>query len=169
MIRLVLKTMALTEVRLRMRRMSTIVALLAVAAITWAMIDDPAAGGALLVVDNTRVLYTSSALALGSASLASLLFEVGGFFLARGRVPEDIRSGAGGVIGATPVGSLLFRPLAWRRGLPRPADARFHGHGAGLPRLARRRPDPAAGLSFQLLHHALALRVLRRQLRRAFR
>ena len=113
MIRLVLKTMVLTEVRLRLRRLSTIVALLAVAAITWAMIDDPASGGALIVVDNTRVLYTSSALALGSASLASLLFALGGFFLARGRVAEDIRSGAGGVIGATPVGSLLFLAGRW--------------------------------------------------------
>jgi hypothetical protein len=113
MIGLVLKALVVNEVRLRMRRLSTLVALLAVAAITWAMIDDPAGGSALLVVDNARVLFTSSALALGSATLASLLFGLGGFYLARGRAAEDIRSGAGGVVGATPVGGALFLAGRW--------------------------------------------------------
>jgi hypothetical protein len=39
------------------------------------------------------VLYTSSALALGSASMASLLFGLAGFYLLRGRMAEDLRSG----------------------------------------------------------------------------
>lgn len=109
----ILITLALTEVRLRMRRASTLVALLAVMAISWAMIDDPASGRALIVVKGARVLYTSSALALGSAALASMLFALGGFYLVRGRVVEDIRSGAGGVIGATPVGNTLFLAGRW--------------------------------------------------------
>jgi hypothetical protein len=109
----ILKALALNEVRLRMRRVSTIVAVLAVVAISWAMIDDPASGNALLVVGKARVLYTSSALALGSAALASLLFGLGGFYLVRGRIAEDIRSGAGSVIGATPVGNALFLAGRW--------------------------------------------------------
>jgi hypothetical protein len=113
----VLKTLALNEVRLRMRRMSTIVALLAVVAISWAMIEDPAGGHALIVIGKARVLYTSSALALGSATLASILFGLGGFYLVRGRTAEDIRTGAGSVIGATPVGSLLFLAGRWLGGL----------------------------------------------------
>lgn len=104
----VIKALALNEVRLRMRRTSTLVALLAVMAISWAMIADPAGGSALLVVGDTRVLYTSSTLAVGSASLGSILFGLGGFYLVRGRVGEDIRSGTGSVIGATPVGNVTF-------------------------------------------------------------
>jgi hypothetical protein len=109
----ILRTLALNEVRLRMRRLSTVVALLAVVAISWAMIDDPASGSALIVVGSARVLYTSSALALGSAALASMLFALGGFYLVRGRIAEDIRSGAGSVIGATPVGNALFLAGRW--------------------------------------------------------
>lgn len=109
----ILKALALTEVRLRMRRTSTIVALLAVVALSWVMIADPAGGSALIVVKNARVLYTSSALAIGSASLGCLLFGLGGFYLVRGRMAEDIRSGAGGVIGATPVGNAVFLLGRW--------------------------------------------------------
>ena len=92
-----LKTLALTEVRLRMRRMSTIVALLAVIVMSWAGLEDPAGGHALIVVADARVLYTSSALALGSAAMASMLFSLVGFYLVRGRMVDDIRTGAGSV------------------------------------------------------------------------
>ncbi|HEX8612428.1 MAG TPA: hypothetical protein VF800_14170 [Telluria sp.] len=109
----ILRALALNEVRLRMRRTSTMVALLAVVALSWAMIADPAGGEALLVFNKARVLYTSSALALGSAALGALLFGLGGFYLVRGRMSEDLRSGIGGVIGATPVGSALFLAGRW--------------------------------------------------------
>jgi hypothetical protein len=108
-----LKTLALNEMRLRMRRLSTVVALLAVIVISWALLEDPAGGHALIVIDRARVLYTSSALALGSAAMASMLFSLGGFFLVRGRIAEDIRTGAGGVIGATPVRNALFLAGRW--------------------------------------------------------
>ncbi|ATQ75451.1 hypothetical protein CR152_13665 [Massilia violaceinigra] len=109
----VLATLALAEVRLRMRRASTMVALLAVVALSWAMIADPAGGEALLVFNKARVLYTSSALALGSATLGAVLFGLGGFYLVRGRMSEDVRSGIGGVIGTTPVGSGVFLTGRW--------------------------------------------------------
>jgi len=117
MIGLVLKTLAKNEMRLRMRRSSTIVALLAVAALAWAMIPDPASGNALIVIREARVLYTSSALALGSAGLSAILFGLGGFYLVRGRMSEDMRSGAGGVIGATPVSNSVFIAGRWLGGV----------------------------------------------------
>lgn len=100
--------LVLTEIRLRLRRLGTLVALMAVIAISWAMIPDPHSGLTLMAVENARVLYTSSTLAFGSASLASILFGLGGFYLVRGRIAEDLRSGSGAVIGATPVGNGLF-------------------------------------------------------------
>ncbi len=104
----VIKALVANEVRLRMRRTATLVTLLAVIAISWMMIVDPAGGSALIVVGDARVLYTSATLAVGSASLGCILFGLGGFYLLRGRVAEDIRSGIGSVIGATPVGDALF-------------------------------------------------------------
>jgi len=109
----IVKALALNEARLRMRRTSTLVVLLAVVAISWAMIADPATGSALIVVKDARVLYSSSALSIGSASLACILFGLGGFYLVRGRISEDIRSGTGSVIGATPVGNALFVFSRW--------------------------------------------------------
>ncbi|KFI08949.1 hypothetical protein [Massilia sp. BSC265] len=105
--------LAANEIRLRLRRLSTLVAVLAVVAVTWAMISDIRTGRTLLVVNDARVLYTSSALALGSAAMGSLLFSLAGFYLARGRTGEDLRSGIGGVIGATQASDALLVASRW--------------------------------------------------------
>lgn len=113
----VLRVMVLTEVRLRMRRLSTLVVMLALMAVTWLMIADPASGNALIVVGDARVIYDSACLALGSSLLASMLFGVGGFYLVRGRMEQDLRSGAGGVLGVTPVSSAVFLLGRWLGGV----------------------------------------------------
>ncbi|MFN3792945.1 hypothetical protein [Massilia sp.] len=105
--------LAANEVRLRLRRLSSLAAVLAVVAVTWAMISDVRTGSSLLVLDGARVSYTSSALALGSAVMGGLLFSLAGFYLARGRTGEDLRSGIGGVIGATPAGDALLVASRW--------------------------------------------------------
>jgi hypothetical protein len=108
-----MKILAGIEVRLRMRRLGTLVALMAVIAISWALIPDPAGGTTLMAVKGARVIYTSSALAFGSATLTALLFGVIGFYLVRGRMAEDIRSGTGSVIAATLVSNTLFLLSRW--------------------------------------------------------
>ena len=110
---LALKLLLLTEVRLRMRRTGTLVAVLALIVLTWLMVGDPAGSQVMVVVDNTRVAYTSSCLALGSAGLGGLFFGLAGFYLARGRMSEDVRSGAGSVLAATPVSSTVFLFGRW--------------------------------------------------------
>jgi hypothetical protein len=110
---LALKLLLLTEVRLRMRRTGTLVAVLALIAVTWLMVGDPAKGQALLVVGNLRVAYTSSCLAVGSAGLGGLFMGLAGFYLARGRMSEDVRSGAGSVLGVTPVSNAVFLFGRW--------------------------------------------------------
>lgn len=109
----VVKALALNEMRLRLRRTSTMVTLLVVVAISWMMIVDPAGGSALITVNSARVLYTSAALSVGSAALGCILFGLGGFYLVRGRVAEDVRSGTGSVIAASPVGNALFVFSRW--------------------------------------------------------
>nr|WP_315468477.1 hypothetical protein [uncultured Undibacterium sp.] len=112
-----LQVLAMNEVRLRMRRLSTLVAVMAMIAISWAMIVDPKTGSSLMVIQQARVLYTSSALAMGSASMLSFLLALIGFFLVRGRIVEDIRSGIGCVIAATPVSNSLFLFSRWLGGV----------------------------------------------------
>lgn len=102
-----------TEARLRLRRPGSLVAVLAVIVISWLMISDPQTGTTLIAINNARVLYTSSTLALGSASLASLLFGLAGFYLVRGRFAEDLRSGTGAVIAATSVTDSQFLLGRW--------------------------------------------------------
>ena len=96
-----IRTLALLEARVRLRRLSTLATLLAVVALSWLVISDPAGGQTLIAAGGARVRYTSAALALGSASQATLLFALAGFYLLRGRAGEDLRSGLGGVIGAS--------------------------------------------------------------------
>ena len=93
------------ELQLRSRRPATLVVVLAVLAVTWLMLADPAGGHALMVVDDTRLRYSSATLAYGSAAMGAMLLSLAGFYLARGRVQEDLRCGVGGLLAATPVGS----------------------------------------------------------------
>lgn len=103
-----IRTLAVIETRTRLRRPATLVTLLAVIALTWLMVVDPSSGYAMIASHGARVRYTSAALAVGSASLATLFFMIAGFFLLRGRMGEDLRSGIGGVIGASGAGGRLF-------------------------------------------------------------
>lgn len=108
-----LKILVLNELRLRTRRVSSIVALLAVSFLSWSLIGDPNNGHTMLAVNDTRVLYNSATMALGSVSLASPLFCLIGFFLVRGRIAEDLRSGIGSVIGASSVSNISFLLARW--------------------------------------------------------
>jgi len=112
-----IRTLALLDVRARLRRTSTLVTLLAVVVLSWLMIGNPADGVTLLSIQEARVRYTSAALALGSASMATLLFAIAGFYLLRGRMAEDQRSGLGGVIGASAAGGRPFVLARWCGGM----------------------------------------------------
>lgn len=105
------------ELQLRSRRSATLVALLAVLALSWLMLTDPASGNALMVIDDQRLRYSSGTLALGSAGMGALLFSLAGFYLCRGRMQEDLRSGVAGVLAATPVSSRLLLLARWLGGV----------------------------------------------------
>jgi hypothetical protein len=113
----VIRTLALLEARVRLRRASTLATLFAVVALSWLMVSDPAAGQTLMAIGGARVRYTSAMLALGSAAQASLLFALAGFYLLRGRMLEDQRAGLGGVIGASALGGPAFVLGRWCGGV----------------------------------------------------
>lgn len=112
-----MRVLVVNEVRLRTRRLSTLFAVFGIMALSWSMIVDPATGTSLIVINQARVLYTSSALAMGSAGLLSFLMALIGFYLVRGRMSEDIRSGIGGVIASTCVSNKLFLFSRWLGGV----------------------------------------------------
>ncbi|PWF48414.1 hypothetical protein [Massilia glaciei] len=103
MTRALLFTMVVGEACLRLRRGSTHVLLLVAALAAWFMVVDPATGYNMLVANSARVAYNSTGLALGSSVLATSLLGLFGFYLVRGRVDDDLRSGMGGVLATMPV------------------------------------------------------------------
>jgi hypothetical protein len=113
----VVKVMVMTEVKLRMRRLSTLVVTLAVIALSWSMVPAPESNMALISINDARVLLTSSALAFGTVSLAAIVFGLGSFYLARGRASEDVRSGTGSVIAASQIGNGVFIFSRWLGGV----------------------------------------------------
>ena len=110
---LLYKALVLNEWRLRSRRISSLVILLAVVAISWLMVLDPSTGMAMMVVHKQRVAYESQALAFATGLIASMLFGMAGFYLARGRSQEDLRCGTAGVLAATPVGNAQLLGARW--------------------------------------------------------
>lgn len=110
------KALVLNEWRLRSRRASSLVILLAVAVISWLMVLDPGRGSAMMVVNKQRIAYESQALAFATNLIASLLFGLAGFYLARGRTQEDLRCGTAGVLAATPVTGAQLLGARWLGG-----------------------------------------------------
>ena len=107
------KALALNEWRLRSRRISSLGVLLAVVAVSWLMVLDPKNGMAMMVAHQQRFAYESQALAFGTGLIASLLFGLAGFYLARGRSQEDLRCGTAAVLAATPVGNAQLLGARW--------------------------------------------------------
>ena len=102
------KLLILNEWRLRSRRLSSAIMLLLMLGLSWLMVAAPMDNTAMLVAKDTRVLGSSAALSLGSAALLAPLMALLGFYLLRGRMAEDLSSGVGQVIAATPISNALF-------------------------------------------------------------
>ena len=98
-------SIATTDVRLRLRRPSTLWLILILSGMAYLLIPDPSTGVALMVVDGARALYTSQVVALATAGLASLFLTFAGFYLASNTIRRDLIARTGGIIAATPVTS----------------------------------------------------------------
>lgn len=109
----IIAAVVLNDVRMRARKLSTLVTLLIVITLTWMLVADPETGRSLLVVDKSRAIYDSATLALGSSMIAAFVFGLVGFYLVRGRTRDDVRHGVGGLIAATPIGNGAFVFARW--------------------------------------------------------
>ncbi|MBL8515070.1 MAG: hypothetical protein JNJ55_13845, partial [Betaproteobacteria bacterium] len=105
--------LVLNELRLRARRVSSIVCLLVVMALIWSMVVDPATGQSFITSKKRAVAYTSEALAMGTSVLAGFIFGLFAFYLARGRTREDLRCRVAGVLAASPVSNVSLILARW--------------------------------------------------------
>jgi ABC-type transport system involved in multi-copper enzyme maturation permease subunit len=94
---------ALADVRARLRRPGVAVLLLLASVGAWLAIPDPAPGSGLMKIGSARVLYTSPALAFGTASLFAVLLSLFGFYLVSNGLERDRRARIAHVVAASPV------------------------------------------------------------------
>jgi hypothetical protein len=94
---------ALTDFRIRFRRVSTGVTLIGLLVLAYTMIPDPSSGMALIAVNKRRALMDSTCIASATAVLATTLLSLVGYYLVSNSLTRDIRARTGGIIAATPV------------------------------------------------------------------
>jgi hypothetical protein len=99
---------ALADVRARLRRPGVGVLLLLCAVGGWLAIPDPAPGSGLMKLGGARVLYTSPALAFGTASFFAVLLSLFGFYVVSNGLERDRRARVAHVIAASPVRDLEY-------------------------------------------------------------
>lgn len=101
------------ELRLRLRRLSTVIVLLVTLVLSWMIVIDPRTGMAMMVIHKARTAYESGTVAFGSACIASMLLNLLGFYLVRGRSSLDLRSGCAGILATTPVSNARLLASRW--------------------------------------------------------
>src|SRR5260221_8998617 len=96
------------DVRIRFRRLSTLVIFLLLSAMAYAWVPDPSTGRALMQVNGKRALYNSAAVGMATAALATIFIGLIGFYVISNAIGRDARSRCGFVIASTNVGSLEY-------------------------------------------------------------
>lgn len=99
------RSIVATELRLRLRRTSTVVLMLVICALAYAAVPDPRSGRTLLQASGHRAVYDSATLALATAVLCSTLLSLIGFYLVSDSLHRDRQSRTSSVIAATCVRS----------------------------------------------------------------
>lgn len=93
----------LTDLRVRLRRTSSLVTLLFMVAAAWVVVPDLSSGRAIMVVDGHRALYNSAAIAISTSLFASMFLGFLGFYLVSNSLRRDLETRTGFIIAATPV------------------------------------------------------------------
>jgi hypothetical protein len=103
-----LLAVASADLRARLRRPATLVLLGLLLAAASTTFPDPASGRGILTIGGRRAVYTSAALAVATAGLLPILLGLFGFYAVSNAVALDRRSGAGPLLGASPVRSAEY-------------------------------------------------------------
>lgn len=103
-----LAAVALADVRSRLRRPGVAVLVAGAAIGASLLIPDPRAGGVFLRVGAARALYTSSALAVGTASLLPLVIGFFGFYVVSNALGRDVETRTAFLVASTPASNLEY-------------------------------------------------------------
>lgn len=90
-----------TDVQIRLRRPSTAVLFVLIAVIPYMWIPAPSTGRTLMQIGNSRVLYNSAAIGMGTAMLASMFIGLAGYYAISNAIRRDVASRCGFVIAST--------------------------------------------------------------------
>lgn len=91
------------DVRIRFRRLSTLVIFLLLSALAYVWVPAPSTGRALMQINGKRALYNSAAVGMGTAALACIFIGMIGFYVISNAIGRDARSRTGFVIASTNV------------------------------------------------------------------
>jgi hypothetical protein len=108
-----LRTIFLTDLRLLLRRPSSIWLVLIIVFFSWNLPTDWRDGMAMFVVGQTRIIYDSAGLALASALQLAPMLGLAGFYIVRGRIYNDTKNGVGSVLGVMPVSNAVLLMGRW--------------------------------------------------------
>jgi hypothetical protein len=96
------------DVRIRFRRLSTLVIFLLMSAMAYLWVPNPSTGRALMQVEGKRAIYNSAAVGMATAALATIFVGLVGFYVISNAIGRDARSRCGFVIASTNVSSFEY-------------------------------------------------------------
>ena len=96
-----LRAVIAADLRIRFRRVSTLVIFLLLSATAYVWVPDPAAGRRCSCSAAGARCYNSAAIAVGTASLATIFIGLAGFYVVSNAIRRDVTSRCGFVIAST--------------------------------------------------------------------
>jgi hypothetical protein len=103
-----IRAIVVADFLIRFRRVSTAVMFLILGGSAYLGIPDPASGRALIVIEGRRAIYNSATIGMGTASLATILIGLFGFYFISNAFRRDVQTRCGFVIASTPVKSIEY-------------------------------------------------------------
>ena len=101
-------TIVRTDAIFRLRRTSAMITLLIIAASVYLIVPAVETGRTLMQVEGRRVLYNSTAVALGTSMFCSLFVSMCGYYFVSNSFRRDILSRTGFIVAAAPVTDLEY-------------------------------------------------------------
>ena len=89
------------DLRIRLRRPSTLVIFLLLSALAYVWVPAPSTGSTLIAFGGRRAIYNSAAIAVGTASLATIFIGLAGYYVVSNAIRRDVASRCGFVIAST--------------------------------------------------------------------